>query len=56
MLRSLQKFCRIELPVATSWVGVGEGQMEEEREGVQGLTKGCGAKGRKRRRRRYEPH
>jgi len=25
MLRSLQKFGRIELPAATSWVGVGEG-------------------------------
>jgi hypothetical protein len=25
MLRSLQKFSRIEFPAATSWVGVGEG-------------------------------
>jgi hypothetical protein len=30
MLRSLQKFSRIELPAATTWVGVGEGQMEED--------------------------
>jgi hypothetical protein len=52
MLRSLQKFSRIELPATTSWVGVGEGQMEEDCGGGQGLTKGCGAKGRRRRRRR----
>jgi hypothetical protein len=45
MLRSLQKFGRIELPAATSWVGIGEGQMEEDCGGDQGLTKGCGAKG-----------
>jgi hypothetical protein len=48
MLRSLQKFGRIELPAATSWVGVGEGLMEEDCGGGQGLTKGCGAKGRRR--------
>jgi hypothetical protein len=48
MLRSLQKFGRIELPAATNWVRVGEGQMEEDCGGDQGLTKGCGAKGRRR--------
>jgi hypothetical protein len=56
MLRSLQKFGRIELPVATSWVGVGEGQMEEDCGGGQGLTKGCGAKGRRRRSYQGEQH
>jgi hypothetical protein len=45
MLRILQKFGRIELPVTTSWVVVGEGQMEGDCGGGQGLTKGCRAKG-----------
>jgi hypothetical protein len=48
MLRSLQKFGQIELPAATSWVGIGEGQMEEDCGGGQSLTKGWGAKGRRR--------
>jgi hypothetical protein len=51
LLRSLRKFGRIELPAATSWVGVGEEQMEEDCRGGQGITKDCGAKGRRRRRR-----
>jgi hypothetical protein len=39
MLRSLQKFGRIEHPAATSWVGVGdavEAREEEEEEGGGG--------------------